>query len=269
MRLSEVDVGKFEQVCFASDKASSHSLRTCKLGPDRFFLKFGGWDDELADGKASAGADMYSVQVGVEYVAYRVYEAFGVAVPSAIHVVSDPARRRVGLATAAVQGTQGSSHATAKVGGLMSAGMFVDIFLANWDVANTANTIITKDNKAVRIDPGGALTFRAQGGRKGGAFNTKASELSTMTDVKFGGAGSLFKHADVVAGARTFMAAGGWNNIDRAIVDAAKDVQAELVAAKASPATVKFWAQETALIRSTLKERYTVILEHIKFLVAG
>jgi hypothetical protein len=56
-------------------------------------------------------------------------------------------------------------------------------WLANWDSIGLShdNTVI-HEGKAVNIDPGGALDYRAQGGKKGKAFGTSVDELDTMRD---------------------------------------------------------------------------------------
>jgi 8-oxo-dGTP pyrophosphatase MutT (NUDIX family) len=63
-------------------------------------------------------------------------------------------------------------------------GFVVDAWLANWDVAGTGfdNIVSDANNEPVRVDPGGALLFRAQGAPKGNAFNDKVTELDTLVD---------------------------------------------------------------------------------------
>lgn len=63
-------------------------------------------------------------------------------------------------------------------------GFGVDAWLANWDVAGGALDNIVTDNNGdpVRVDPGGALWFRARGEAKGDAFGEKVGELDTLTD---------------------------------------------------------------------------------------
>ena len=63
-------------------------------------------------------------------------------------------------------------------------GFVVDAWLANWDVAGTGfdNIVSDANDEPVRVDPGGALLFRAQGAPKGNAFNDKVTELETLVD---------------------------------------------------------------------------------------
>jgi hypothetical protein len=63
-------------------------------------------------------------------------------------------------------------------------GFAIDAWLANWDVAGTGfdNIVSDANNEPVRVDPGGALLFRARGDAKGNAFNDKVTELDTLVD---------------------------------------------------------------------------------------
>ena len=65
----------------------------------------------------------------------------------------------------------------------LQKGFVVDAWLANWDaVGNLDNVIINKKGDPVRVDPGGALLFRAQGSPKGSAFNEDVNELESLID---------------------------------------------------------------------------------------
>jgi hypothetical protein len=60
-------------------------------------------------------------------------------------------------------------------------GFAADAFLANWDVALNDNIVTDANGDPVRIDPGGALLFRARGEAKGSAFDDTVLELDTFT----------------------------------------------------------------------------------------
>ena len=237
---------------------SSHTLKTCKIKGDMFFVKFGA--DNLFDDINDA-----NIQVGVEYLAYSVYKLYpGVDIPKSIHVVSDAAKGRVGLATQAVKGSGGSSLSPRTLAKLLTAGVFVDVFIANWDIANMSNVIVTSDQeKAVRIDPGGALTFRAQGGRKGSKFNVSAGELKTMLHPSYGGAGYVFQYADLAEAARTFMPV-PWSSVEAALKEAGSYVATEFANAGLS---TDAWEEEVANITSILKVRHAVVTKHCEFVL--
>ena len=58
----------------------------------------------------------------------------------------------------------------------------VDAWLGNWDTVGLGYDNIITDTKGdpVRIDAGGALLFRAQGGNKGSAFGDKVDEIDSL-----------------------------------------------------------------------------------------
>jgi len=65
----------------------------------------------------------------------------------------------------------------------MQQGFVAHAWLANWDsVGLTHDNVLIHNGQAVHIDPGGALEFRAMGGRKGEAFGNKVGELASMRD---------------------------------------------------------------------------------------
>ena len=64
----------------------------------------------------------------------------------------------------------------------LQSGFAVDCWLANWDVVGAVNdnVIIDLSGQPVRVDPGGALLYRAQGGEKGNAFGDIVHETKTL-----------------------------------------------------------------------------------------
>jgi len=63
-------------------------------------------------------------------------------------------------------------------------GFIMDCWLANWDVVGLEyDNILQANNMQIyRIDNGGSLLFRAQGGLKGDAFSDDVKEISTLRD---------------------------------------------------------------------------------------
>jgi hypothetical protein len=61
-------------------------------------------------------------------------------------------------------------------------GFAIDAWLANWDVAGSAydNVITDGSGNPVRVDPGGALMFRARGEPKLDAFGNEVKELDSL-----------------------------------------------------------------------------------------
>lgn len=61
-------------------------------------------------------------------------------------------------------------------------GFAVDALLANWDVmgATFDNIFVTATGQVMRLDTGGAMLYRAQGGLKGTAWNDKVGEFLSL-----------------------------------------------------------------------------------------
>lgn len=116
-----------------------------------------------------------------ELLAAKLYEAAGVAVPK-LKLVERGGK--VGIASKLVEGVS-------KVGpGIKDAedaleGFAVDAWLANYDSVGTGydNLLKTKDGKAIRIDVGGSLIYRAQGAPKAD-FGDVVGEIDGMRDPK-------------------------------------------------------------------------------------
>jgi hypothetical protein len=60
-------------------------------------------------------------------------------------------------------------------------GFAVDAWIANWDVAGTGwDNIVSHGGEPVRVDVGGSMLYRAQGGLKGEEFTFDVKEIETM-----------------------------------------------------------------------------------------
>ena len=66
----------------------------------------------------------------------------------------------------------------------LQEGFAVDAWLGNWDVAGLGFDNVMSDGSGnpVRVDPGGALLFRAMGKPKGSLFGNEVNELDTLRD---------------------------------------------------------------------------------------
>ena len=239
---------------------STHVMKSFKLGGDEYYLKFS--DEELFDEVHP------SLQILVEYLAYRIYGLYpNVKIPRA-ELVFDSEKGRVGIATGAVKGKMAltSGMSSKALGRAMSAGVFVDAFLANWDAVGTGtgNVIVDKE-AATRIDPGGALTFRAQGGRKGSKFGPKAGELQTMFDPSFGGSGRVYQHSDMKLAAKEF-ASVPWSSVASEIKAVDKQVSKDLEK-RGMDDLLDQWKDDVGYIASTLAKRHTEVSDHVSKLL--
>lgn len=251
-KLNELDMSEVGEMCYIG--GSTHSLATCKIEGGDFFLKFSdSWDFKNSDDK--------SLQIGVEYLAYLIYSLYPSNIPQKIHVVSDPQNQRIGIATKKSGNKSGRQVDFKQWVKSISGGAMVDIFLANWDVNNTANFVIDNDGNAWRVDPGGSLTFRARGGRKGDSFSPTAGELKTMLDPKMrGGAGWLLSEVDMKEACEAFIAV-PWESIVQKIEQARTEVTKELNNAKLTQ-VVDPWNKECDHIKTVLKTRWVDVKDH-------
>lgn len=243
-------------MCYAP--GSTHIMKTCKIGGEKYFLKFS--DENLFDGFDP------SLQVLIEYLAYRIYGLYaGIRIPK-VEPVYDRSGQRVGIATTPAPGKQALKVGVDPkfLGKMMSQGVYVDVFLANWDAVGTGsgNVFVDPEVGATRIDPGGSLTFRAQGGRKGQAFSKRAGELETMLRSDKG-AGQYFRYSDLRVAAEEFLRV-DWSRIDAEISRVQAEVSNELQA-KEMESLLGQWEADVEEIRATLSDRYSRVRDHAEF----
>lgn len=251
--LSEVDIENVKGIqCVAG---STHIMNTCKIGKDKYFLKFS--DEDLFDSGDP------SLQILVEYLAYKIYSLYpSISIPN-VQLVFDKAKQRVGLASTTAKGKSALGRINSKaLGKMLSAGVYVDIFLANWDVVGTGTgNVFADEEKATRIDPGGSLTYRAQGGRKGEKFSADPGELKTMLNPSFG-AGEVLTHSDMKMAATEFNTV-DWNSILKMINSVSNEVSQELEN-KEMLDLLDQWNSDVSEITSKLSKRHVAIKNHIK-----
>lgn len=249
-----IDINDVQDVF--STGGSTHRMLTCKLDGDKYYLKFS--EEDLFD------VDVHpSLQILVEYLAYSVYALYaGISIPR-FQLIFDADNDVVGLATSEVRGRQALGRVRpVKLGEMMSVGVYVDIFLANWDVIGTGTGNVFVDDsgeKVTRIDPGGALTFRAQGGRKGVKFNATASELKTMLDPDFG-AGEVFSYSDLKVAADEFLRVPA-DAINVVLNDVYNNVKTQLDA-RGMHELSRQWQAEVKHIVPIMKKRWMAVAKH-------
>ena len=114
-----------------------------------------------------------------ELLAARLYEKTGIEVPE-LQLI-DMGAGTTGVASKIIDGLDRVSGARlAKLTGAHE-GFAVDAWLANWDVVGLElDNLPARSGRAVRVDTGGALRFRAQGGLKGAAFGARVDELDSL-----------------------------------------------------------------------------------------
>jgi hypothetical protein len=127
-----------------------------------------------------------------------------------------------------IQGKTAGSHLPLLGHKDINMGFFVDAFLANWDVIGLLydNIMLADDGQAYRIDPGGALTYRAQGGRKGNKFGENPSELESLRNPAMSPqAGKVFSQMskEQMAHAAQVFQSVPWTNIESIIISTKAD----------------------------------------------
>jgi len=122
-----------------------------------------------------------------EVLAAQLYRAAGVDIPD---VVLATRKGKPSIASKIIDGV-GEDAAALKSGKLegIAEEFVVDAWLANWDVVGLGyDNLLVKGSKAYRLDTGGALRYRAQGGKKNdlipGVWGDEVKELDTLLDPK-------------------------------------------------------------------------------------
>jgi hypothetical protein len=118
-----------------------------------------------------------------ELAADKAYEAAGVPVPKAEMVGGTKRAEYIDGATPLDElwDMPGSTREFDAAKAQLQEGFALDALLANWDVIGLeGDNIIVKNGVAYRIDNGGSLRFRAQGGDKGAQFGPEVTEIQRM-----------------------------------------------------------------------------------------
>lgn len=126
-----------------------------------------------------------------EILAAQLYKMVGIAGPK-LKIVKQ--NGKVGIASAWQDGLTVDAKGIGSAPGTME-GFGMDAWLANWDVAGLGfdNILKDKDGKAVRIDVGGSLLYRAMGEDKKGFGNTVPEVDSLLNPSMNDKASALFK----------------------------------------------------------------------------
>jgi SPP1 gp7 family putative phage head morphogenesis protein len=142
-----------------------------------------------------------------EVLAARLYNAAGVEAPELHSIVIGG---RPALASRIIDGIVEVDAKT--LAGTKSAldGFAVDAWLANWDVVGLSfDNIVLVGGRAVRIDVGGSLRYRALGTQKGAAFGRTVGEIDSLRDGTNSQARAVFgkiTQAELEAGAEKVLA---------------------------------------------------------------
>lgn len=115
-----------------------------------------------------------------EVLAAKLYNLAGAQAPELHAIVIDG---RPALASRLIDGIVEVDAATLAATPSVADGFAVDAWLANWDTVGLSfDNIVLVGGRAVRIDVGGSLRYRAMGGLKGSAFGDRVTELESLRD---------------------------------------------------------------------------------------
>jgi hypothetical protein len=175
------------------------------------------------------GADLYvkyqdTNQAMNEWMAATLYRWFSVPLPKTT-IVTD-AGKTIGVASEVIyQGKTLSPDEFAKLDPTVQREFLrhfmVDAFLGNWDVVGNGpnwNMMLMPSGEVIRIDPGGALLYRAQGKPKGKDFAPTVTEFN-----------SLQNSAMNPAAAKVFKLAKSVDDIDDAVYRILRVPESELI----------------------------------------
>jgi SPP1 gp7 family putative phage head morphogenesis protein len=132
------------------------------------------------------------LQVESEWISNRIYAANKINVPEARLAVLPDGRKVIAIKKIADPGLteMGAKHVDWAAGtNAIQKGYATDAFVGNWDVAGTGwdNILVVPGKKAsvYRIDQGGSLFFRAQGGQKGAQWSGVVDEIFSLRNADF------------------------------------------------------------------------------------
>jgi hypothetical protein len=164
-RLTVTDVGHWKQV--GPQAGSNPGGLFEDVDGTKFYVKFPA-DEARARNEVLAG---------------KLYKLVGVDTPELSLVAKEG---KLGVASRIVDGlAKDKSALTAGGVGGVSEGFGADAWLGNWDVVGMGyDNLLVKGGRAWRVDTGGALLFRAQGGAKGAAFGSNVTELASLRDAQ-------------------------------------------------------------------------------------
>lgn len=183
-----------------------------------------------------------------EFLAAKFYQMLGVGVPNLKLVEKDG---KLGIASKWVDGLKKAGAGKLSEAHGVHEAFAIDAWLGNWDVVGLSNDnlLLDKDGKAIRVDSGGALLYRAQGGKKGEDFGSDVKELDSLIDAK-----TNPQAAAVFAGVSDMSMRWGLDQLNKL-----KPSQIEELCEKAGPGTD---AEKKALAAKLIARRAAILKKH-------
>lgn len=189
------------------EKTADEIIDTAKTLDIKDFKKIGGQKGSNLGGlyeHKTTGEKYYIKQMDLDHawnevLSGKLYRLAGVETPEINFIKIGKGKN--GVVSKYVEGLRNDSALLkgVKVQGVAD-GYGADCWLANWDTVGLGydNMLVIghgKTARVVRIDPGGALKYRAQGSKKGAAFGQTVTETKTLTDASVNAqSASVFKN---------------------------------------------------------------------------
>jgi SPP1 gp7 family putative phage head morphogenesis protein len=169
---------KAEAVTAAVDQGAPNPDKLIKIGEQRGSNPGGTYQDTETGAKWYIKQPASAEAARNEVLGGKLYELAGVEVPE-MHIITLDGKPSI--ASKIVDGlTKGEGGKLSVAPGAREA-FAVDAWLANWDVVGMGyDNLLLKSGRAFRVDTGGSLRFRAQGGLKGEAFGTSVDEIDSL-----------------------------------------------------------------------------------------
>lgn len=170
--------------------APPNPAKLVKIGEQRGSNPGGTYQDTETGAKWYIKQPASIEQVRNEVLAGKLYELAGVETPE-LHLITLDGKPSI--ASRIVDGLEKATPAKLAKAPGAHEGFAVDAWLSNWDVVGLGyDNLLLKAGRAFRVDVGGALRFRAQGGLKGDSFGTSVEEIDSLRQPTNRQAASVF-----------------------------------------------------------------------------
>lgn len=116
-----------------------------------------------------------------EYWSNVLYNMFGADVPEHKMIGDAMVMRFIDGTVSLSEAEQKYPKQREKLVKVLQKNFILDALFANWDVVQQGDNVrIDPNGRLIRVDNGGALRYRAQGGQKGAAFGEEVIEIDTL-----------------------------------------------------------------------------------------
>jgi len=173
-----------QEISSLRSKGKLLTAETLKKVSEQLGSNQGGWyEDQETKNRYYIKLYENPDQARVEFIANAVYERLGIGAARSQLLNMDG---QLAIASEEIPGAESTYREDQRESSDVRDGFVADAYLANWDVVglNYDNLVKGADGRIHRIDNGGALIFRAQGGQKEYIHNN-IPELQSMLNPEY------------------------------------------------------------------------------------